>query len=66
MGKGKVKAKLTFKRNYASEPLSADKQARLERNLAKLVALAFASDHPELFAGRDGQSPLASQGESDA
>jgi len=48
---------LRVRRGLSPEPLSAEVVERTERALARLVALAYAKDHPHLFgpnlAGRE-------------
>ena len=41
--------KLIIRRMVASEPIAAAELGTAERILARLVALAYAGDHPDLF-----------------
>jgi hypothetical protein len=49
MPRGTRKAKFTFRRMVASEPVSASELETAERLLARSVALAFVADHPDLI-----------------
>jgi hypothetical protein len=44
------KSKITFRRMVAPECLPASELATAERILARLVALAYAGDHQDLFS----------------
>ena len=50
MAKGKAKSKITITYKIASEPMSSQEVQTAERILAKMIARAYAADHPELFA----------------
>jgi hypothetical protein len=53
------KSKLAFQRMVAPEPIAASELDSCERILARLVALAYAGDHPALFTAEpDHQSGL--------
>jgi hypothetical protein len=50
---------LTFERSFAAEnPVSKTEIVSTERTLARLVAEAFAADHPEIFADRRRAVPI--------
>jgi hypothetical protein len=54
-----------FHKLVASKPISTSEFEIVERNLARLVALAYASDHPDLFTpgtdeAADGPPPASS------
>jgi hypothetical protein len=51
MPSGTKKSQYTFRRIVASETISASELATSERLLARFVALAYAAEHPHLFAG---------------
>jgi len=46
------RGKLNIRRTAAAEPMSDCDRQTAEAILAKLVARAFAADHPELFGSR--------------
>jgi hypothetical protein len=50
MPAGAGKSKCTFRRIVAPEPISASEVEAAERILARLVARAYAAEHPDLFA----------------
>lgn len=52
MPSGTRKSKCTFRRIVAPEPISASELDTAERLLARFVALAYAAEHPDLFANR--------------
>jgi hypothetical protein len=49
MASGKKHNRFTFKRTYSSEQMSTAEWDRFEDLLARLVAQAYANEHPELF-----------------
>jgi hypothetical protein len=49
MAQGRLRKPFTVRRCVSPEPLSAADVARVEWLLARLVAQAWARDHPELF-----------------
>jgi len=49
MPSGTRRSKCTFRGIVAPEPISASELGTAERVLARFVALAYASDHPDLF-----------------
>jgi len=49
MPSGTRKSKCTFRGIVAPEPISASELDTAERVLVRLVALAYASDHPDRF-----------------
>jgi len=49
MATGKKHNRFTFKRQFSPELMSATEWARIEDLLAKLIAQAYAEEHPELF-----------------
>ncbi len=50
---------LSFERSFAAQnAVSQSELASMERTLARLVAEAFASDHPEIFADRRRAVPI--------
>jgi hypothetical protein len=50
MPSGNRKSKCAFRSIVASEPISASELETAERLLARFVALAYAAEHPDLFA----------------
>jgi hypothetical protein len=68
MPAGASKSKCAFRRIVASDAISAPELAVAERILARLVALAYAGDNPDLFsseadqAGTGGTSGSSDQG----
>jgi hypothetical protein len=63
MPSGTRKSKCTFRGIVAPEPISASELGTAERVIARFVALAYASDHPDLFTvGTDAppEEPLSS------
>jgi hypothetical protein len=55
MPSGTRKSKCTFRRIVAPEPISAPDLDTAERLLARFVALAYASDRPDLFTAEPDQ-----------
>jgi hypothetical protein len=51
------KAKYTFSRIVAPEPISASELDTAERLLARFVALAYVGDHPGLFTSGTKEPP---------
>jgi hypothetical protein len=51
--------KLNFKRSLDwGSPTTPEERATAERILARLIATAYAADHPELFGGRGHDVPI--------
>jgi hypothetical protein len=57
MPSGTRKSKCTFRGIIAPEPISAPELGAAERILARFVALAYASDHPDLFTLGTEEAP---------
>ena len=57
MPSGTRKAKSTFRRIVAPEPISASELDAAERLLARFVALAYAGEHPDLFTRGTDEPP---------
>jgi hypothetical protein len=57
MASGTRKSKCRFRRIVASEPVSAPELETAERLLARFVALAYAAEQPDLFAGGTAEPP---------
>jgi hypothetical protein len=57
MPSGTRKSKCTFRRIVAPEPISAPELETAERLLARFVALAYASEHPDLFTPGTDEPP---------
>jgi hypothetical protein len=57
MPSGTRKSKCTFRGIVAPEPISASELGTAERVLARFVALAYVSDHPDLFTLGMGAPP---------
>ena len=57
MSSGTRKSKCTFRGIVAPEPISASELGTAERLLARFVALAYASDHPDLFTPGTDEPP---------
>jgi hypothetical protein len=54
---------ITFERSIATEnPMSAEDLRSAERVLARLIAAAYAADHPELFGDQRGNGPIMGGG----
>ena len=60
-----MKKPISFERSFtAANPMPPDELLSVERILARLVAEAFAADHPEMFADESqGVSIIASRSE---
>jgi hypothetical protein len=50
------RSKVSVRKGIAPKPIDASELASAERTLARLVALAYACDHPDLFEV-DNQEP---------
>jgi hypothetical protein len=59
MPAGAGKSKFGFRRIVAPEPISTPALGVAERILARLVALAYAGDHPDLFLSEGNKPELA-------
>jgi len=57
MPSGTRKSKCTFRRIAAPQPVSAPEFETAERLLARFVALEYAAEHPDLFAGGTTEPP---------
>jgi len=55
MAKGGARRRFTFRATVAAEPMAAEDLQAAERILARLIARAYAADHPELFATPQAQ-----------
>jgi hypothetical protein len=53
---GRQKRQFTFMARIAEEPMPAEEWQAAERLLAKLVARAYAADHPDLLQARRTES----------
>jgi hypothetical protein len=53
---GKKRANLSYKRLLGDKCLTESDSERAENELARLVALAFKAEHPELFASAPAPS----------
>jgi hypothetical protein len=51
------RSNLTVRRMVAPEPIASSESETLERILARLVALAYAGDHPDLFPAGIEEQP---------
>jgi len=56
MGKKRKKSRFTIRRTYSAEPMSLDEWRAAEKVLARLVAEAYAADHPEIFGPVSGET----------
>jgi hypothetical protein len=62
MTDGAGKSKCTFRRILASEPISASELETAERLLARIVAVAYADEHRDLFTPGTDEPPSVNGG----
>ena len=54
MAKRQAKQRITYHTSSATDPIALEKWRRVRRLLARVIAQAYAHDHPELFGRPDG------------
>ena len=55
LGRKKRKSRFTFHKTISDEPMPDEEWEFAEKILAKLVAEAYAADHPEIFSPVEGE-----------
>ncbi len=54
-GSGRRKP-ITVRVTYSDTPMAPEQWERAQRMLARMIAQAYAADHPELFGGSSSQA----------